>query len=939
MAVLGVTLALAPQPRAAAQADGKSQLEQADKFALDGKLNLARAAYERAIKAGEPVDKDYVRSRNIGLCYLNGEPKNLQLAAKWFGIAVQLRPGTEETRFSYAQALGWGGQYDVAAQQFRILMSMRPTSTEYALGLSNNLYWKGDVPGALAVLERFLEYSPSQTEVRLNYARLLGYAKRYTDARNQYQVILQSDPKDLAARVGIAKITSWQNQLDIALQLFNKILESNPGYYDAVVGKAYTLLWMGQRDQARVLFAAARNRDPGDKEIAAVLKSLSAAPQKPKSPAVVVAKAERAKPKAPVVPVAIAEVKKPEPVTREAAIPAPVPATESVSATPVHNPVAEPDPVAALLVAAEAASAKGNFTDAIHHYHQVLERQPNAPGVKLQIARVLSWSKNYDDSIAQYDELLHSSPENLYAHTEKARVLSWAKKYNESLDEYRTALRLSESVEKPAVPPRDIRQEYARVLSWAQRYPDSLEQYRLLLPDGAQMEAKDTAVLVEKARVLAWSKRYDESIATYDLALKLDADNFEARLGKAQTTFWAGRLLVASVQLRTILQQRPRDPEASFTLAAVEHGLGNNGRSLSLLAAASQNSETQSLRDSIRAELRPILRFRYGLEDDREIVGVGTDTTTKVLRYTSAIEFNIHPDVRMEIINTTTNALSSNALLASNEPNAAAMETLARVNFRIKPWLRMIAGAGIGNTGGAFLGAVAKTNQHFTYDIHPVITHGSFRTDIAISRHIADYTPLAIDDNVMQQRYSISESYSWKQRVRMGAEYWYARYTVDAPGAPHLATNGNGGSLYVTPVSYRNERASIDAGVRYDSFTFDDGAENITKTINSAGFFTPRVYQRVSGTGHAAWDPHTRVHLEVNGTFGPQRIFGFASLTPPPATFGTTGSVGAQATFHLGRLQPTFAYDYFSTATPAFPAQRNGQYRSNVFSLGLTYRF
>jgi hypothetical protein len=85
-------LVLAPQPRAAAQADGKSQLEQADKFALDGKLNLARAAYERAIKAGEPVEKDYVRSRNMGLCYLNGEPKNLQLAAKWFGIAVNFVP-------------------------------------------------------------------------------------------------------------------------------------------------------------------------------------------------------------------------------------------------------------------------------------------------------------------------------------------------------------------------------------------------------------------------------------------------------------------------------------------------------------------------------------------------------------------------------------------------------------------------------------------------------------------------------------------------------------------------------------------------------------------------------------------------------------------------------------------------------------------------------
>src|SRR5207302_10560534 len=114
-------------------------------------------------------------------------------------------------------------------------------------------------------------------------------------------------------------------------------------------------------------------------------------------------------------------------------------------------------------------------------------------------------------------------------------------------------------------------------------------------------------------------------------------------------------------------------------------------------------------------------------------------------------------------------------------------------------------------------------------DSNTVVARGSYRTDIAISRHIADYTPLAVDDNVMQQRYSIAESYNWKQRVRMGAEYWYAHYTVDAPGgALLLATNGNGGSLYVTPVRYRNERVSVDAGVRYDSFTLDEGAANIT---------------------------------------------------------------------------------------------------------------
>ncbi|HUS19023.1 MAG TPA: tetratricopeptide repeat protein [Terriglobales bacterium] len=935
-------LSLALLPQSSAQGNARSLLEEADKLANDGQITQARIAYEKAIQAGERVDTDYVRSRTLALCYLNGTPQNFEAAAKWFEAAIRLRPSAEDTRLLLAQSLSWGGKYALAVQQWKLLLNAQPANGDYIMGLSNTLYWKGEVALALVSLEQYLERSPNQVPVRLHFARMLGFAKRYPAALNQYQAVLQSNPGDLSARIGIAKITSWQNQLDLALDMFNKILEKNPGYYDAVVGKAYVLYWMGDREQSRKLFAAAHDRDPSDKEVAATLKALQGGGSgrvRPSAPGSQTARAARPAKKPAVV--AKAEPAKPTPTPVEAK-----PEVIAEAKTEPPPPPTPVDPLPGLLRDAENAAARSNYTQAIHYYHQALSLKPSDVAIQLQIARVLSWSKNYGDAVSEYDTLLKTSPDNLYAHAEKARVLSWDKKFPESLDEYRTALKLAESDAKPVVPVRDIRQEYARVLSWVKDYDASLAQYQILLPDGEARQRSDIPVIVERARVLAWSRQYDRSVAAYDEALAIDQENFDARLGKAQTTFWSGKLDESSAQLRTLLQVKPKHPETSFTLAAIEHGMGNNSRSLRLLNDAPTGLETDGLRHAIRAEMRPVLRFRYGFEDDREISGGSADSTTKVLRYTSSIEFSIHPDVRMEVINTFTNALTSNPLLGKHNNDAVAMETSARINFRVRPWLRLILGAGGGQTGGRSLGAGAPTRNHFTYDLHPVLTFGNLRADVAMTRHIADYTPLAIYDNVVQERYSLGMSYTFRKRVRTGGEFWGAHYRIESPETSkpqRFQTTSIGGSGFITPTIYQTDHIHIDGGFRYDSFTYFDDAFAILDPANgvdSAGFFTPRLYQRAAGTGRIAWDPSPKVHAEVNGTFGPQRIFGFAALNPPPPTWGTTGSFGSQITFNLGRFSPTLAYDWFSTETPASPALRtSGQWRSNVISGSLTYRF
>ncbi len=932
---------------AAAQASSDALLKQADRYMLDGKTNQARATYERALAAGAQIEGDYVRSRNLGLCYMDGTPSDFSKAARWLEAALRLRPDADDTRMRLAQSLAWGGRQAEAVPHFRALAKANPNSSDHILGLANALYGAGNQDESFSVFSAYLERRPTDSRVRLEYARNLGYARRFPDALGQYQAVLQAEPDNVAAQVGVAKIFSWQDNLDTALQLYNKVLERHPQSYDALVGKAFTLMWMGRKNEARNLFQSAQRRNPSDRDVTTALRSLGPAPApRPATPAPTVAEAEP--PAAEPQPEAV-----PEPPAEVAAAPAPPAKSE------------EQTFVETLMAQAEAAAAKGNYVDAVHQYHRVLERDPKNLTAKLQIARVLSWSKNYGEAAVQYEELLRVTPQNQAARQERARVLSWDTKFADSISEYERVLKDAEAT-RAAGQPEQIsidatRLEYARVLSWAQRYDEALVQFNLLLPEKAIREPKHKEILVEKARVQAWSRHYDDAVATYDQALVVAPGDFDARLGKAQATFWSGKLDEAALQLRPLLAEQPKHPETSFVLAAVERGRGHNGRALGLLKDAPQNEETQKLRSSIREDLRPILRLRYGFDNSREIASddpvFTQDSTYTAHRYSAGIEFFPHPDVSLEVFNTVADTGTSTPALARHGTEGIATETFARVSVKAAPWLRLLLGAGGGTAGTGCqtvliapvltscpVGGQENRRQHFLYEIHPIITRGDFRLEVIASRRLADYTPAAIHNNVIHRRETVVASYLWRRRVRFGAEYWHATYDIENPNlalpSRSFEAVGNGGSFWVRPILFQNDRLTVDAGFRTELFAFDsDGVVPMQQQIVTGGFFTPHMYERYAATGHVSWDPHPRVHWELDGSIGPQRVTGFTALNPPPADFGVTGSFGTELSFRVGRWRPFVAYNFFSTATIASPGISDGAYRSHSFAAGLTYRF
>jgi tetratricopeptide (TPR) repeat protein len=927
--MLFVLATVLPSPAA----DSEALLRQADRYVLDGKTNLALTTYLKVLQAGVPLQSDFARARNIGLCYLNGTPHDFPQAAVWLENALRVRSDADDVRFNYAQALAWSHSYGAAAVQYRALLDHHPRNSEYALGLVNVYFWDGRPELGFSIFQDFLERDPSNKAVRLEYARMLSFAKRFPDAMRQYQSVLNDDPSNQVGQLGVARVTSWQGDLAAALDLYNRFLRQHPTVYDAQVGKAFTLMWMGNKDEARTLFEALATRNRADKEVATALESLGPRPVEPMK-------------------LATPGVTAPQPTA---------PTADEVAGTLAKQveaaPVIAPDPEAEireLALKAESAANNGNYTEAVHYYHQVLERNPQQIAAAIQIARVLSWSKAYDASVLQYDELLRRHPAEVMVSVERARVLSWSRKFDESISGYQAALRTIEQTPAASLPPEikpdDVRLEYARVLSWATRYDECLAEIARLLPADARPRLKDVSVLVLRGRVLSYSRRYQESVESYDQALTLQPKENEARLGKAQAMYWSGNLDAAASVLRRLVLDEPKDPDAGFTLAAVEHGLGRDGRALALLAPLAGTADTKVLRESILKNLRPALSARIGFEDDVESPTSSPPTSTRGLRYTASVEFNITPDWRLEVSNTVTRGVTSNATLGALGGPAIATDTLVRFHVRPRSWLQLAFGAGVGTTGGGQSGGASfDRRQHAIYDVHPTIARGPWRIDATATRRAADYTPLAIHDNVVLRRESVAVSYNWNKRMTVGGEYWRGDYSIDVPTLPSgvFNTGANGGSAFVTPTWLRREHFTVDAGMRYEIFQFDNSAARIPGTSvpavpvtapGSAGFFAPHLYQRYSGTGHASWEPNQHVHVDVGGTFGPQRVFSFDPAAPP-ATFGTTGSASSQVSFNVGEWHPYIAYDYFNTATPGAPGLQQGSYLSHAVSVGFTVRF
>jgi hypothetical protein len=363
-----------------------------------------------------------------------------------------------------------------------------------------------------------------------------------------------------------------------------------------------------------------------------------------------------------------------------------------------------------------------------------------------------------------------------------------------------------------------------------------------------------------------------------------------------------------------------------------------------------------------------VLRFRYSFGNEREVNDLPlfqSSTTLKGIRYSTALDFNVHPDVRMTVSNTVSHLLTSSGFVGQHRDEAFALETRARLKFQLARWFDLTVGAGEGSTGGAFSGGDAPRRHHFLYEVKPSISRNDWRFEFGSQRGVGDITPLSVHNNVTTIRSFASASYFWRKRVRFSAGWWREDFSVDCPpvscrrndplsGAvvPTLSsydTFNNGAEARVVVAVIRGERVTLDLGAESSIYVFDlESGQQLRQDLGSAGFFMPRQRVDITPLARFSWDPHSMVNWLLEGSGGWKRNLRFPDPLLPPGScdfrgdcWGPTARFATQLTLHRNRWEWFVRYGFSHSDSGSALSENvtTGNYRVHSASTGLTYRF
>ena len=138
----------------------------------------------------------------------------------------------------------------------------------------------------------------------------------------------------------------------------------------------------------------------------------------------------------------------------------------------------------------------------------------------------------------------------------------------------------------------------ALYLSWARRWPDAIARYDSLIaahPGREMVEAR-----IGRARTLSWAGRLVEARRGYADANRLDPENRDARFGLAQVRTWSGDLEGGAQGYEALLLETPGDLTALVALGTLRLWQGR-------LRTAAQIADRAAQRDSGNAEVRALL--------------------------------------------------------------------------------------------------------------------------------------------------------------------------------------------------------------------------------------------------------------------------------------------------------------------------------------------
>lgn len=500
----------------------------------------ARAAFERALKL-QP--KSVAALVGIGNSY--NWNRDYRLAIARYRQALNLQSQNQEALLGLGQALTFSDQPEAAVTPLRKAVALAPNSDEAHLSLGRALVFSGQDREGQAQLQRVLGHEPNNVDALALLAQsqtvsISSSAERVAALSTLQRLLaLQTNPEDQATTlVSIADVRLNSGDAAGAAEALRDARRRAPR--NAQAATSYAQLLIGQRP-------ASGSQNPADEaarqaqldEAEAVVEEVLAR--------------DKNNVRALVLDLVIqSEKKNPERVaalkSQLASLPPAAPAETVQLAFALRN-ANDPEAAQALV-------------------QSLLDRNPNTPGLLLQVANFErdtgdngANNAQWDQARALYERILKAAPNNMDARLNFARLLSWQKDFDQSLQQVDAVLK-AEPNNKQA---RDIHLEVKSFRDSLQA-PETVEdEARAIL----KTDPNNVTALNVLSNLLQIKKDFAGAVAGYRRVVQLDSGNLQARLGLARNLYYSKQVDDSINEYKDLLGLAPNDTIVKLDLAHV----------------------------------------------------------------------------------------------------------------------------------------------------------------------------------------------------------------------------------------------------------------------------------------------------------------------------------------------------------------------------------
>lgn len=207
--------------------DERTELEAGAAHHRAGRLDMARACYERVL-AANPNNPQALDLLGVVHAFQGRSDDSVAVLRR----AVDLAPDFPQALNHLGLALKSRGDIDEAIVHLRRAIAVAPDFAEACVNLGNALLERGEIDGAVASFREAVRIAPQAALAHNNLGRALAAASNRDEAEVSYRNAIAIDPRNAEAHKNLGELLSEMGRYDDAVLHLRRAAEIRPANAD-----------------------------------------------------------------------------------------------------------------------------------------------------------------------------------------------------------------------------------------------------------------------------------------------------------------------------------------------------------------------------------------------------------------------------------------------------------------------------------------------------------------------------------------------------------------------------------------------------------------------------------------------------------------------------------------------------------------------------------